>query len=114
MKHRNIDMAKKPEKDKLLESFMKEFFPYGEFKRAGIFTKEMKGDYPSQAQRICNRLGLNSIYEYGKDEIVCHISYDSGLKHDKAGVESATPMFVNNEGELKEEPFVTVIPSIYD
>lgn len=103
-------MAKKPEKDKLLESFMKEFFPFGEFKRAGIFTKEMKGDYPAQAQRICNRLGLKNIYEYGKDEIACHISYGS----DKSGLESATPMFVNDDGELKEEPFVTVIPSIYN
>jgi hypothetical protein len=32
-------------KDKVLENFMKEFFPYSEFKRIGLFTKEMRGDY---------------------------------------------------------------------
>lgn len=81
---------------------MKEFFPYGEFKKAGLFTKEMKNDYEAQAKVICNRLGLNSIYEYGKDEIRCHISFE----------EPTT--YINEQGQLKTEPFITIIKSIYE
>ncbi len=88
----------------LLERFMKEHFPYAEFKKAGLFTKEMRGDYEAQAQWVCSRLGLKSIYEYGKDEIVCHLSYEEG----------ARPTWINEEGKLKTEPFITVIPSIYE
>lgn len=77
----------------VLKRFMQEFFPYCEFKKAGIFTKEMRGDYEAQAKKICDYLGYNSIYEYGKDEIRCHISE------------------VNPSSDT---PFVTIIPSIYD
>lgn len=79
----------------LLERFMKEFFPFSEFRKAGIFTKEMNGDYEAQAKRICDMLGLETIYEYRKDEMRAHISYATGKRP-------------------KDEPFVTVIPSIYD
>ena len=91
------------DKDKLLNSFMQEFFPYIEFRKAGIFTKEMKNDYQAQAQRICNRLGLKSIYEYGSKEISCHLSYEGNR-----------PTFVNKQGKLKTEPFVTTFKNIYD
>jgi hypothetical protein len=79
----------------VLERFMKEFFPYNEFKKAGLFTKEMKNDYKAQAEKICHYLGFKTVYEYGKDEIRCHISYGKGERP-------------------PDEPFITVIPSIYD
>jgi hypothetical protein len=57
---------------------MKEFFPYKEMKRCGIFTKEMKfNDYEAQAKVICDLFELNSIYEYealGKGTRY-HVSY---------------------------------------
>lgn len=91
----------KSKRDKVLENWMKEFFPYGEFKRAGVFTKEMRGDYEAQAKKICNRLGLNSIYEYGKDEIRCHISY----------VKPGCPSGMQSD---LTKPFISVTPSIWD
>ena len=93
-------MKEKPElsiedKKRTLENFMKEFFPYKEFKKAGLFTNEMKGDYEAQAKKVCSFLGLKSVYEYRSKEIKCHISYTEGHRP---------------EGE----PFVTTIPSIWD
>lgn len=79
----------------LLKRFMKEFFPYSDFKKAGVFTKEMKGDYYAQAKKICNQLGLSSIYEYGSQELSCHITYVNGKRP-------------------PDEPFVTTIPNIYE
>lgn len=84
-------------KDKVLENFMKEFFPCAEFKKIGFFTKEMKGDYEAQAKRICTFFGFETVYEYGSKEFRGHISYsNSYLK------------------EHPDQPFITVIPSIYD
>lgn len=77
----------------VLERFMKEFFPYRELKKAGVFTKEMRGDYYSQAVRICNRFGYKSVFEYGSKEIRCHISYVQ---------------------RPPGTPFVEVIPNIYE
>lgn len=79
----------------LLRRFMKEFFPYGLLRKAGFFTKEMRGDYYAQAERACKWMGLKSIYEYGSKEIRCHLTYVDGKRP---------------EGE----PFVTIIPSIYE
>lgn len=87
--------AKGGKDPELLKRFMKEFFPYSELRKAGFFTKEMSGDYYAQAVRVCNRMGLGSIYEYRSKEIRCHLTY----------VEGKRP---------PDEPFVTVIPSIYD
>jgi hypothetical protein len=87
-------MTKQKTGDDLLKSFMKEFFPYGEFKKAGVFTKEMRSDYHAQAKMICDQLGLKSIYEYGSQEIRCHISYAKGYN--------------------PTNDFVTVIPNIYE
>jgi hypothetical protein len=103
----------KKKKDKVLENWMKEFFPYSEFRRAGVFTKEMKGDYEAQSQYICRRLNLASIYEYGKEEIRCHITYANPSC--PAGISTdGRPLNINVVGKLKEEPFVTFIPSIWD
>lgn len=81
--------------DKVLERFMKEFFPFGPLRKAGFFTKEMKGDYKAQAARVCQFFGYKTVYEYGTTETRCHITE-------------------NGKPSERTEPFVTVIPSIYD
>lgn len=92
----NSDLSNITEAEKadILKRFMKEHFPFGAMRKAGLFTKEMKNDYQAQADRICTFFGYKTIYEYGATEIRCHISYI---------------------GERpKDEPFITVIPSIYE
>mgnify|MGYP001547740347 FL=1 len=79
----------------LLKRFMKEFFPYSILRKAGLFTKEMRGDYYAQAVRVCNQMGLSTIYEYGSQEIRCHLTYMEGKRPEGEG-------------------FITVIPSIYE
>lgn len=81
------------EKAETLKNWMKEFFPFAPLLKAGFFTKEMRGDYEAQAQRVCKFFGFKSVYEYGKDEIKCHIS-------------EANPS--------PDKPFVTLIPSVWD
>jgi hypothetical protein len=106
-------MNKSSKEYKVLVNWMKEFFPYSEFKKAGIFTKEMRDNYEAQAEHICRLLGLQSIYEYGKEEIRCHITYvnpDCRLGIDTNG----RPLKIDKDGNLKPEPFVTIIPSIWD
>jgi len=76
----------------VLERFMKEFFPFNEFKKIGFFTKEMKGDYKAQAERVCTFFGYETVYQYRAEETSCHISYV----------------------DPKGRPFITVFPSIYD
>ena len=83
----------KTEKEKVLERFMKEFFPFSPLRKAGFFTKEMKGDYKAQAERVCKRFGYETVFEYGAKEVRCHLSLGS---------------------ERNGEPLVTVIPSIYE
>lgn len=83
------------EKEQLLENFMKEFFDFPSLVKAGIFKKEMKNDYKAQSERICEFLGLKTIYEYRSEEISGHLSYVKGKRP-------------------KGEPFVTVYPSIYE
>lgn len=90
-------------KDKVLERFMKEFFPFNQFKKIGFFTKEMKGNYQAQAKRVCDFFGYETVYEYGAKEIRCHLSYPEGQR----------PLVINSYGELQEGPFITVIESIY-
>jgi len=100
----NKQAEKQIEENTLLEKFMKEFFPFKELQKAGFFTKEMKGDYKSQAERVCFYFGYTTVYEYGSEEIRCHLSYAQGKR----------PLHINPEGELKEEPFITIIPNIYE
>lgn len=64
------------EKDEVLKNFMKEFFPYTELRKAGFFTKEMKGDYKAQAERVCHFFGYKTVFEYGsKTTDGIHLSY---------------------------------------
>jgi hypothetical protein len=79
-------------KSELLKAFIKEFFDFNSLCKIGLFTKEMKNDYKEQEKRICNFMGLESIYEYGAKEIRCHIT----------------------ESVPNNNPFITVIPSIYE
>jgi hypothetical protein len=80
--------------DGVLKRFMEEFFDFKELVKVGLFTKEMKGDYKAQAEKICHYFGYESVYEYGAKEIRCHLTF-VGKRPDN-------------------EPFITVIPSIYE
>ena len=79
----------------VLKRFMQEFFPFNEFMKAGLFTKEMKGDYNAQAKRICTFFGYETVYEYGAKTTSAHISYQKGYWP-------------------KDQGFMTVFPSIYE
>lgn len=70
---------------------MEEFFDLDYLVKYKIwgFSKKIRYDYKT----ICDFFGFKTIYEYGAEEVRCHLSYD---------------------GERpKDEPFVTVIESIY-
>ena len=82
------------EKDAVLKRFVMEHFPFTPLRKVGFFTPEMRGDYKAQAARICEYFGYKTVYEYGAEEIRCHVT------------------FVGKRP--KDEPFITVIPSIYD
>lgn len=85
-----------------LKNFMTEHFPFDDFLSIGFFTKEMRGDYQSQADRVCEYFGFETVYEYGVEEIRCHLTYGK-----------ERPLHVNESGELRQEPFVTVIPGTF-
>ncbi|GAF73905.1 unnamed protein product, partial [marine sediment metagenome] len=53
--------------------------------------------------KICAFFGYETVFEYKSKEVKVHLSFVGDR-----------PLHVNEKGELKEEPFVTVIPSIYD
>ena len=92
----------KTNSDGVLERFMKEFFPFTQFKNIGFFTKEMKGDYEAQAKKVCDYFGYKTVYEYGAVGCRVHLSLDRPITS------------INEKGELEQEPFVTVIKSIYE
>ena len=79
----------------VLKQYMIELFPFSELRKVGFFTKEMRGDYYAQAERICHFFGLNSVYEYGAIEVRCHISYVGQRPDD-------------------DKDFITEIKSIYE
>jgi hypothetical protein len=84
------------EKDEVLERFMKEFFHFPTLCKVGFFTKEMKGDYKAQAERVCQRFGFKTVYEYRATATEgIHISYADGKRPDG-------------------EPFAFKIKSIYE
>jgi len=61
---------------------------------------------------LCKFFGYQTIFEYGTKEIRCHLTFvDPDCP---AGIKTARPLHVDKEGELKEEPFITVIPSWLD
>ena len=90
--------------DDTLKNFMIEFFPFDEFKEIGFFTEQMRNDYQAQANRVCHFFGFKTPYEYSSKELRAHITYEKGKR----------PLYVNENGRLKEEPFITVFSSIYD
>lgn len=93
---RNI---KTPNKGKALKAFMQNHFDFSALKKAGVFPKEMKfNDYDAQAKRICEMFSLENIYDYGKHEIRCHISYAGDR-----------PIRVDENGKMQTNPFVEVI-----
>lgn len=100
--------------DSTLENFINEFFPFEEFKGIGFFTEDLRGNYEAQAERVCKFFGYKTVYEYGSKEIRAHFSYaqDHELQPDHE-FEGGRPLHINEKGQLKQEPFITVIPSIY-
>lgn len=81
-----------------LKSFMKANFDFSTLKKVGFFKDIKFNDYEGQAKRVCIFFGYKSIYEYGKHEIRCHISYTSDV----------SLLSVNKEGGLVSKPFVEV------
>lgn len=108
-------MKKQPEsdKDRILREFMLENFYFDDLKKVGFYGKDIKRkDYQKQADRICKAFGYKSVFEYGTKEVRAHITFadpDCPL-----GIGTYRPLHVDKEGELKPEPFVTVIPSWLD
>jgi len=88
---------------KILKDFIDDNFDIKTLIKVGLFKKERRKDYLSMADRICTFFGYADVYEYGAKEIRGHLSYDGDR-----------PKHINEKGELKEEPFITVIPSNYD
>lgn len=91
-------MAKrKPETEDeaVLRRFMQEFFHFPTLLKAGFFSKDIRHDYKAQAARVCRFFGFKTVFEYGAKETRCHLSYVDGKRP-------------------ANEPFFTVIPSIYD
>ncbi len=98
------------EKDRTLKNFMQEQFDFEGLLEIGFFKEQDREDYKVQAKKVCKFFGFESVYEYGARDIRCHLSYgdeQSGLGNDR-------PLHVNENGKLKEEPFITVIPNIYE
>jgi hypothetical protein len=108
-------MKKPPEsdKDRILKEFMLENFSYDWLREIKFFDKTTKRkDYKKQAELLCKFFGYKTIFEYGTREIRAHLTFadpDCPL-----GIGTYRPLHVDKEGELKPEPFVTVIPSWLD
>lgn len=88
---------------KILKDFIDDNFDIKSLIKVGFLKKELGKDYIAIADRICTFFGYKDIYEYGAVEIRAHLSYDGDR-----------PKHIDENGELKEEPFITVIPSNYD
>lgn len=92
--------------EKALKAYMKAHFDFSSLKKSGVFPKEMKHtDYVGQAKIICRIFSLDSIYDYSKHEIRCHISYADGVRK----------TVVNKDGTVSEDPpFVeTIFPNSF-
>lgn len=99
-----IEITEK-QKEETLKNFMLEYFDFSGLKKIGVYGKEIKKkDYKAQDERICQIFGYKTVFEYGVEEIRCHISYAEG----------ARPTWIDENGEIKTEPFVTVIKSWLD
>ena len=83
---------------------MLENFDFSGLKKIGVYSKDIKrNDYEAQAARICQFFGYKTVYEYGSNEIHCHLSMGE-----------ERPLHVDKNGELQTEPFVTIIKSLYE
>ena len=89
--------------EELLKNFMLENFDFEGLVDYGLFEGIEKYDFNAQADKICKLFGYSSIYEYGAREISVHLTFFEGR-----------PLYINEEGALIEEPFLTIIPSNYD
>lgn len=90
-----MDKQLNGEEVELLKTFIEEFFDYDELQKAGFWKGIKKNECELQAERIRTFFGLKTIYEYRVEPMAAHISYVDGYR-------------------LKDEPFVTVLPSIYE
>lgn len=96
---------KRTESDLLLKNFLEEFFDFYTLRRVGFFPKDMKkSDIYGQSKRICYYFGYESIYEYRSHTVRAHLSYEEGNR----------PLHIDEQGSLKEEPFVSEFKGIYD
>lgn len=97
-------MKKESDNDRILREFMLENFCFDSMKEVGFYGKDIKRkDYKMQAERICQRFGYKTVFEYRAKEISGHLSFVG-----------ERPLYVNKNGKLKSEPFITVIKSIYE
>lgn len=55
---------------------MQEHFDFRSLKKVGVFSAVKFNDYEEQAKRVCEHLGLKSIYDYHKIlwGVRCHLS----------------------------------------
>ena len=92
------------DKDRILREFMLENFSYDGLREIKFFDKTVKRkDYQKQADILCHFFGFKTVFEYGTIEVRAHLTF--------AG---ERPLHVHKDGELKPEPFVTVIKSLYE
>ncbi|QEL01124.1 hypothetical protein FKG96_09990 [Olivibacter sp. LS-1] len=97
--------------DQLLKRFLEEHIPFHELRKVGFFHKDMKkSDIHGQAKRICEFFGYKTVYEYGAKVTYAHISYASGIY----GLDSDRPLHIDEEGKLKEAPFIEQFGGIYE
>lgn len=97
--------------DCTLHDFIDNEFDFDGLLDIGFFDESHRGDYEKQADRICKYFGLNSIYEYRSKTTIAHVTYATP---ESGGFEAYRPLHVNSDGELKEEPFFSVIRPWWD
>lgn len=91
--------------DKRLKNFLNEFFDFYTLRKVGFFPKDMKKtDIQGQAKRICEFFEFKTVYEYRSTTFRAHLSYEQGER----------PLHINQDGQLKEEDFITEFKGIYD
>ena len=101
-------MSKLSDKDRVLKEFMEEHFDFRALKKAGFYGRNIrKCDFYSQAQRVCQYFGYKTVFEYNTREIRGHLTFAD--PDCPAGIATARPLHVDESGDLKQEPFVTVI-----
>lgn len=98
---------KDPEAERLKE-YMQDKFYFPALKKAGVFPKEMKfNDYAGQADVICRKLGLDSIYDYSNIGRGCyaHITYANPTPFDRFVEPIGPPLMQVIDRTAKIVPF---------